>query len=161
MRNSIQSSYFALVLSVLILAGCSLDRDPGLQQSVQLDLQGLVFDDVGATAYSAFEAHPCVVFRFCGEQVGCNETSPKEMDFNDGIFIDSGFVSFDIPLAVGRRYRFQMLGYPKNGNSCEKVGTNPIQMGLSGASKIKSIVNVFKVSPDYKASGDFDKIERP
>lgn len=147
-------------ISILGILGCSFDRDPALSQSVTIDLQSFFYDNIGATAYTAFQNNPCIVLRYCGEQVGCNETFPKKMDFNLGQ--KQGEISFDLSLAVLRKYRFQLLGYSDGGGSCKQIGTQAIQLGVRGSVAIGLLLPVvIKISPNYQASGNFEKILGP
>lgn len=145
-------------VSVFGIFGCSFDRDPGLSQSFTLDLQS--FEDIGSTAYSAFQNNPCIVLRYCGEQVGCNETLPKKMSLD--LIQKKGEISFDLSLALFRKYRFQLLGHSDAGGSCQQIGAQAIQLGVRDSVTITPFWPMsFKISPNYQPAGSFEKILSP
>lgn len=153
-------SLIVFFISILGILGCSFDRDPGLSQSVTIDLQLFFYDNIGATAYTAFQNNPCIVLRFCGEQVGCNETFPKKMDFN--LVQKQGEISFDLSLALFRKYRFQLLGHSDAGGSCQQIGAQAIQLGVRDSVTITPVWPMsFKISPNYQPAGNFEKILGP
>jgi len=159
-----QNSYYLLFIAWVWLTGCSFERDPAARQSIQFQVQSSELEEISANAFAAFLNHPCVVLRYCGEQVGCNETLPKKMVFfasSGQPPNDSGTVSFGVPLAIRRKYKFQMLGYQDAESDCSVIQNNPIQMGgTSDPFQVKPGLTK-KLTLNYKTWGNFLIIRDP
>ena len=157
-----RTSFMVILWSLwsVLFTGCSFDRDPGLGQNMTFDLQWFSdYNDISSAAYTAFRQNPCIVLRYCGDQVGCNETPPKKMDFD--LSDNEGDISFGVNLALRRNYRFQLLGYSDTGNSCKSMGSQPIQLGISETILVALLSFPYRVTPNYQSSGSFEKINRP
>lgn len=152
----------AVLLAVCALtSSCSFDRDPGAVSQLLFNVQNSDLDELNNSEFTDFQDNPCVVLRYCGEQVGCNETVPKKMLYETVNGIDTGSVSFEIRLALKRKYKVQVLGYPETSSSCNSVSGRPIQLGRTPQPFRVTQAVAIRIKPRLRKGADFKLLKDP